>query len=161
MNKKLNFLALALVAFTASLQAQFIPGPRIQSAFTNLSNLPFQLPGIGVGNGVTNVDTTCAVAIALGNNGFGITMNQGSTNTLATTNGTAIVWEFSGDGVNWATNNRLTTVFCPLGNTYAPCYTNIPTSVNNVLNSTFVRVRQIVNTNSEAMWITNLNLSIR
>ena len=154
---------LAMLALVCTAPAQFIQGPSTFKAFTNPTSgsLVFALPSLGNGSGVTNVSTSCAKAFPIGANGFGITINQGSTNTLATTNGTSFVFEFSGDGINWATNNRLTFTTIPLGNTYAPTYTNIANTVPNVGNATLGRIRQIVNTNQEVIWITNMTITTR
>lgn len=152
-----SLIALAVLTFSAS--AQFVQGPAKFTAFTNPTSgsLVFKLNG---GPGLTNVATGCAKIIPVGSSGFGVFLNQASTNTLATTNGTVIQFEVSADGTTFATN-LVSVGFVPLGSAYAPVYTNFPSTVGNVGNISAIRVKNIVNTNSETLWITNLLITTR
>ena len=153
MKKLLSILGALVIAFTAS--AQFIvTAPSGSSAL--VSNTVFIVPG----ETTTNVPTTVASQFKIGRDGFGLTINHSGTNATTTTN-TTFIFEFSGDGVNYGTNNRLTVLSIPLGVTYAPHYTNIANTVPSVGNAMYGRLRSIQNTNLASIFITNLGISTR
>ena len=163
----LSILAGAMLAFTTS--AQFAAGglvPTVTAALvTNSVALAggsvYTLVGGGTAPGPsTNIVAAHAASVPIGREGFGITCNFSGTNATTTTNAT-FVFQFSGDGINWATNNTLSVVLTPLGATYAPCYTNIANTVLNVGNAQYIRLQSVHHTNTGSIFITNLNISTR
>ena len=108
----------------------------------------------------TNIVAAHAASVPIGREGFGITCNMSGTNATTTTNAT-LTFEFSGDGINWATNNNLSVVLTPLGATYGPCYTNIAATVLNVGNAQYIRLKSFHHTNTGSIFVTNLSISTR
>lgn len=156
--KKLLSLAVAVIVLAPCLvHAQFnAAGARTTPAISGLNSAVFIVPG----ETTTNLPSTLQVNCAVGTLGFGLTVNHNGTNATTTTN-TTFTFETSGDGVNYATNNRITFLVVPLGVTYAPYYTNVANTVANVGNASYVRLRSIQNTNIASIFITNLNVSAR
>lgn len=161
MKKLLSFLAIAASLLSASNSGAQGFGassatPAIRQAIYGLPTTVFVVPGITT----TNIPTALAPVFNIGRDGFGITFNTAGTNSTTTTNSTYI-FEFSGDGVNFATNNTLTVLSSPLGVQYAPHYTNIVSTVPNVGNAVYARLRSVQNTNIASLFITNLAISTR
>lgn len=167
MNKFLaTILAFAAFVFTAS--AQFGTGlnPSVAPALVTNSvaltgGAVYTLVGGGTSPGPsTNIPSAHAASVAIGAQGFGITCNMSGTNAASNTNVTFQL-QFSGDGINWATNNLLSVVLTPLGTSYAPSYTNIANTVVNVGNARYVRLYTAHHTNTGSIFITNFSISTR
>ena len=158
----------AALTIVSSAFAQFAPGlsPSVYAALlTNSTALTGGSVYCMVGGGTapgpsTNIPTAHAVAVPIGSQGFGVTVNGSGTNATTTTNYT-VQFQFSGDGINWATNNLLSWNACVLGTSYAPCYTNIANTVANVGNAKYVRLYSFHHTNTGSIFITNINISTR
>ncbi len=166
MKKIFAILSLLALCFTASAQFNSTVPPSVYNA---LSSNSIALTGGGVytavGGGTapgpsTNIPTSDAIAFPIGNNGFGVTFNASGTNNTTTTNYT-VQFQFSGDGINWATNNLLSVTVCTTGTNYNPCFTNIANTVPNVLNCRYARVYSIHHTNTGSIFFTNINISTR
>ncbi len=108
----------------------------------------------------TNIPVAHARSVPLGSQGFGITVNMSGTNSVTTTNAT-LQFQFSGDGINWATNNLLSINLAPPGTNYFPCYTNIPNTTVAVGNAQYLRLYSFHHTNLGSIFVTNINISTR
>lgn len=156
--KKLLLSTVAILAAALCAQAQYTTPPVIKPAF--VTNTPYVLAGGGAaGAPTTNIPTAHAQQVVVGASGLGITFNIAGTNSVTTTNVT-FVFQFSGDGVNYSTNNDLTINVTPLS-VWAPLYTNIQPTSPNIGNQTFVRWKSASHTNLASVFVTNINYSTR
>lgn len=164
MKLTISILTAALL-FVCNLSAQFVAGPNIKAAITNL---PVQIYGSNGATAYVPWSTYgTAPSVAIGKDGFGVTINAAGTNAALTTN-VFFLLATSGDGVNFATNNLITIAYIPPGTGYRPQYTNIANTVANVGNATFVRLYTVLQTNgvdgsslAGSLFVTNFNISTR
>lgn len=159
--KKFILLTLALLA-SITVNAQFIQGPSKFNALTNPATIPFI--ALGVSNSIavsnTNIVVGAIKPAPVGANGVGIHIIGVSSTPLAITN-MGFVFEVSGDGVVYSTN-VLRVSYSPLGTNVSSFFTNItPAVYPNIGNVSLIRLRQILNTNSEAFTISNLVFTTR
>lgn len=150
--------ALALLASALLASAQYTTPPIVKSGI--VTNTVYILAGGGSAPGpTTNIPAAHAVAVAVGTKGVGITLNIAGTNSVTTTNVT-FVFQTSGDGVNWATNNDLTVNVTPTAG-WTPVVTNILESAPNIGNLFFIRWKSASHTNLANVFVTNINYSTR
>lgn len=145
----------------------FVPGPRVAKLLTNDDSGTNVFIAVGGGTAPgpsTNLNgLAVALAVPVGVEACGLMVNCAGTNATTTTNMT-ITLEFSADGSNWHTNDRVSFVVTPLGVQYAPVYSNLLTA--SLYGSTFgnvsaCRVRSIHHTNTGSIFITNLVITTR
>ncbi len=138
---------ITVLSLTFAASAQFVQGPVIKSAITNLTTLAIP-PADGATTGATNITSyTTPNWIPVGKDGFAVAIKSYATNAALTTN----VWwllETSHDGVNPNTNATITIAQLPQGvatNTY---FTNIVLSTSAVYgNIAAVRIQKVTQTN--------------
>ena len=145
---KFNLALLAALALAFSASAQFTIGPNVKSAITNAGTWAIA-PAAG-GGVSTNVATTQANWVTIGESGYGVAIKSYATNAALTTN----VWFIlehgvaMGSAIQPITNNNVTVVLLPRGvatNTY---FTNFVTSSSATIgNVTAVRIKDVMQTN--------------
>lgn len=145
----------------------FVSGPRIANLLTNETSGTNIFVAVGGGTAPgpsTNLSGLAVqLAVPIGGDGCGVMVNCAGTNATTTTNMT-LTFEFSIDGVNYHTNDRITMVVGPLGVGYAPVYSNMLTA--SLYGTAFgnlatMRLRSIHHTNTGSIFITNLAVSTR
>lgn len=157
-------LSIALLAYCVAEAAQYVTPPLVFSLLDGLPSTPFICNGGGTAPGPSTNLVGLAVVkpFPIGSGGYGMSINCSGTNATTTTNLTITI-EYSGDGINWATNNRMTWIVTPLGVQCAPFFTNNPqTHASGVMgNCALGRILWLHHTNTGSIFITNLNVSTR
>lgn len=161
--KKTFLILLGAMLAISHAHAQFVQGPIVNSAVTNVqatsgaTGVVFQVPMITT----TNLTEGQKKVIYLNGGAFSFSANVGITNSTATTNCT-FRFEFTVDGTNYGTSFRPTFTLTP-GN---KDMTNFP--IDLVRNYKAVRLYSIQNTNAldassltNTLYITNMVFGVR
>jgi hypothetical protein len=158
MQIRIALAALAAMTAVHVHAADYIAPPLRQSFLTNDSANPFVLL-----SGTTNLaGLTVQVPCVIGENGYSVALNCASTNSAATTN-ILLVLEHSFDGLNFCTNQTASWVAAVPGMSYGPTATNFfQTEPSGAVGNVFsVRLRTLINSNAQTVWITNLSMQTR
>lgn len=150
-----GMLALTLPSYSQGFSQSSSPNvAKCVSAFNSSDVIIIQ------GNTTSNFPTTLLLAYSLGANGLGFGASVAGTNAATTTNATFTI-EVSGNGTDYALNNRLTASVAQLGTGYSPFFTNIVPTTANIGNAVSVRLRSCQNTNIDSIFITNAYFNTR
>lgn len=151
-----TLLTLVAMLIAASANAQFFGFGINQFLVTTNSGTN----AITVASGATtNIPSGMANIIPIGRDGFGVSVYATAAGTSLATN--TLVFEYSGDGVNWVlaptfsvfiTNNTATPVHL---------FTNFPNTVQNVGNLRAIRLKYITNSAAQITYWSNVVVNTR
>jgi hypothetical protein len=151
MKKLIAILTLAAVTFSAS--AQFVSGPAPQTALT--VSTAFYVPG----ETTTNIPAALAPPFRAGRDGVGLYVLASGTNAATSTNATVILQALAGPSARVVDNQTYTFSFGTASG--YDFYTNLASSLPNMLNIPQLQVKSIQNTNTLGIWITNITAYTR
>lgn len=148
-----SFLGILLAAQWA--QAQFAQGIPSFLVSTNSGT-----NAITVASGATtNIPTGMAKIIPIGSRGFGVSVYATAAGTSLATN--TLVFETSGDGVNWVLAPTLSVFITNCTATPTALFTNFPETVQNVGNLYAIRLKYITNSAAQITYWSNVVVTTR
>ena len=151
-------IAVALLFCVTTVKAQFIAGPTLFNAVTNL----IWTNAVTVASAATtNLPASAVRAINIGPNGFGVQVLAVAAGTSLATN--TLAFEQSMDGSNWVNSLPLIAVFLTNGTATSVTYnTNILATAPSVGPFTkAVRLKYITNSSAQITYWTNILISTR
>ena len=137
--------------------AAFIAGVDLYPAMTNAVGGTNALTVAA--SATTNLPTTLARTITLGNNGFGVSIRASAASTSLATN--TLVFEFSGDGANWILQPTWSVFITNCTTTAANLFTNFPPTLQNNANLRAIRLKYITNSSAAETYFTNILIGVR